>query len=365
MKNSDKRMDGILNPEILFALKQKIGKPLLPKLMSEIPETSNLDAFDFIAMFDDESVDLIGTDEPFGAASTRLNLKARTDITSDFKWDGDYPSHLTIPWVYNAARVLNGGGVLWNCGFPDFSTTFRAVCEDAGLTWRVHKAWFKTNCAPHFRRNNWVSSYEIIWIASKGSWKGRFAFQEQRAMQNWVMETTCTFCGTQYPVYLSNKFDHPKWFAGVKFEQIDPGSIPSFIGTPMTDSLCPGCDNVHPVFLSAQAVFDNKFMAEYVSPITKAGGVRHPTKKPVWLAMELLSVLGGSGDVFLDPFSGQGTFPIEAKRVGMEAYANDFADDGEEEWYKYTKIAMEQVQVQERKEHEENMPQLQESIWNE
>ena len=44
-----------------------------------IGQVYNKDVVEYLSLFPDESVDLILTDEPYGVAETRLNLKSRKD----------------------------------------------------------------------------------------------------------------------------------------------------------------------------------------------------------------------------------------------------------------------------------------------
>jgi site-specific DNA-methyltransferase (adenine-specific) len=272
----------------------------------------NMDVCDYLRLFPDNSVRLILTDEPYGQAGTRLNLKARSDITTDFEWSKlgvlptayddlfikggvkkpALPTHLTTEWVFEAARVLEEHGHLINFGMSEFSGTMRDVAQHAGLIWRASGPWLKTNPAPHFRKNNLRSGYENFFIMSKGTTKGYINFQEQQEMINFLLETTCPHCKAQFPITLSNKYTHPKWFedVGQWFE---------------------------------------------ISPLTNKK-TNHPTEKPEWLLTKLITIYSNEGDLVVDPFGGSGSTSVVAKRLGREWATNDLTP----EWYEHIKERM-------------------------
>ena len=270
----------------------------------------NRDVCEYLSLFPDESVDLIFTDEPYGVAPTKVNLKARTDITTDFKWDKisndlldvyDHlmtgrenkeapriPMHLQNPWVFEAERVLKPHGVLINFGMQEFSATFRDVCRHAGLIWRASGPWIKTNPAPHFRKNNFRSGHETFYFASKGTTKGHINFLEQQEMVNYIIDSKCPNCDSVHPVIFSNKYDQPGWF-----EDVDTWVE--------------------------------------VSPLHGDRQSNHGTEKPPWLLCKFLTIFSNEGDLVLDPFAGSGSTAFEANRLGRNWATNDITD----EWYAF------------------------------
>lgn len=275
----------------------KLERVKLDKLVGRV---YNIDATRYLEQFPDNSVKLILTDEPYGQASTRLNLKERSDITTDFEWGktpelpqeiyGDLivsgtenrlPTSLYTPWVFEAARVLKEpGGILVNFGMAEFTGFFRDLCVHAGLTWRASGPWIKTNVAPHFRRNNLRSAHETFFIASKGVTKGYINFLEQQEMVNFIMDTICPNCNTEYPLVFSNNYQHPEWF----------GDVPWFI-----------------------------------SSLNSKKATKHETEKPEWLLTKFIKIFSNTDDLVIDPFCGSGSTLVVANRLGRKWSGNDLS----------------------------------------
>jgi DNA modification methylase len=257
--------DSIINPNILMRLRTM--QRMLPTRRYHIGEMAygvyNYDACRFLSRFPDESVDLIFTDEPFGCAHTKIEVKGRKSPLLDtmFDWDEDMPLSLLIPWVYEAYRVLKPGGALLNCGFPEWATGYRDVCRDAGFYWKATVAQIISNPRPQARKANFRSSHYNLWWASKGKPK-TFNFQEQQEMRNWQGETICPSCQLSVPMVFSNQYDWPEWIFSARE-----------LGTIWTD----------------------------IGPL---GGAQsnHPTKKPEWLAYKYINIFTEEGDVVVDPF---------------------------------------------------------------
>jgi DNA modification methylase len=286
-----------------------------PLVLSELEGTvHNLDASEYLRLFPDNSVKLILTDEPYGQANTRLNLKARSDITTDFEWGhvpelpdiynglvyedkigARLPTHLYTEWVFEAARVLEEHGILINFGMSEFTGTMRDICVHAGLMWRASGPWIKTNPAPHFRKNNFRSGHETFFVASKGTTKGFINFQEQQEMINWLIDTRCPNCNAEFPVTFSNNYNFPEWSKSV--------------------------ENWNPVWETSNLT--NKKS-------------RHQTEKPDWLLTKFITIFSNPGDMVIDPFGGSGSTSVAAKRLGRKWSTNDMTP----EWYEYIKQRM-------------------------
>lgn len=293
-----------------------------PNLMGKI---SNMDACDYLRLFPNDSVKLIITDEPYGVAPTRINLKMRSDIATDFYWDktqvdklddvyqglvigkndGDVPrlpAHLLNEWVFEAARVLDPLGLLVNFGNAEFTGSFRDVCRVAGLRYRASIPWLKTNVAPHFRKNNFRSGHETIFFASKGVTKGVINFQEQQEMVNFIIDQICPNCKTSYPVVFSNKYDYPRWFENIEHWGEEAFEISSIVANKKTS---------------------------------------HGTEKPEWIIVKYMTIASNKGDLVVDPYVGSGTTAAVAQRLGRVWSANDLSPE-------YVEWATKRVQLQSR-----------------
>lgn len=304
--------------QVLNWLKDRAFHAPAPYAVNPIGEVKQLDVCTYLRYFQDNSVDFIFTDEPYGVSG--LNISG-SDIdaeyqgySSEFEWDklkgipppfldltidSPYeprlPMHLQNEWVFEAARVLKPGGRLINFGMVEFTATFRDVCKVAGLTWRASGPIIKTNVAPHLRKNNFKSGHEHFFFASKGPTKGNIEFLEQTEMRNYQLEQECPLCRTVFPIVLSNMFIEPYWFDEVQWAEI---------GTVNTRKL-----------------------------------TNHPTEKPVWLVDKFLKICSTEESLVVDPFCGGGNLIYEAARMGRKWAGNDLSL----EWSSYARERMNEL----------------------
>lgn len=252
----------------------------------DIPDRwiANMDASEYLGLFPDNSVDMVFTDEPFGIESSIIALRGRKPISKVFDWDGNLPSHLVIPWVFQAHRVLKDGGALVNCGLASWSTTFENVCQLAGLTLRANDVWIKTNPPTRVRHGGFRSAHEMIWIASKGSLRNRIKKEDQATLLNYKLQATCPNCSQHFPINMIRDATMRKreW---------------------------------------ARNQFNNLIhMAPFKHHKNRIG---HETEKPDWMAFFYLWLLSDAGDLVVDPFCGSGRFIEIAAQLGRRISAND------------------------------------------
>lgn len=243
-----------------------------------------LDCVEFLRQLPNESIDMLFTDEPYGVSSGIITFRERKAMSTVFEWDDVLPAHLRMPWVYEANRILKPGGVLVCCGIGSWNSTFEDVCTDAGLNFRCNDVWLKTNSPTRVRHGGFRSAHEMIWVASKGSLNKRMKKGRQQELLNWTIETECPSCDIQFPVVYSNQYElrEEEWAEE--------------LWTPMTH-LGPSKHHAH-----------------------RYG---HPTSKPDWLAAKYIHMLTGENDVVVDPFMGEGTFVVMARRMGRRWVGND------------------------------------------
>lgn len=287
-----------INPRILEDLRDlytesngEIKKPI-DELVGKVCTD---DAVHYLSQFPDNSVDMIFTDEPYGIESAVITFRdnTRKPITMDFDWDGEFPSHISIPWVLQAHRILKDGGVIINCGVSSWSSSFENVCIDAGLTFRAHIIWIKTVTPPRVRLGGWRSAYEVIWVASKGSLRNRMNPVGQQHILNWEIETVCPRCGASHPVIHSANYN-------------------------LLDT----------EYVKAVEDWGDEFL---MSPYIKHQERVHQTQKPEWLAAKFIWMLTKPGDIVVDPFMGSGVFLKMAHTMGRR-----FAGcDKDEQWEKF------------------------------
>lgn len=147
-------------------------------------------------------MDCIITDPPYkisveGSKIIRTykhyNWKRRSDIGLDFgEWDRKWKTNKdyfiwTEEWFKECVRVLKDGA--WIYIFFDKQKTGLFdlwLAPKYGIKARTIYVWVKTNPVPSFRKVNWNSGTEHIWVGSKGSGKLK-NFKEQKYMANYFI----------------------------------------------------------------------------------------------------------------------------------------------------------------------------------
>ena len=121
------------------------------------------DSLTVLRSMDDESVDMVITDQPYGIAyqSGRKEKERRlAKIKNDkapFIW-----------WIYDAARVVKrGGGVLCFARW-DVQQTFMDALRLAGLTVKSVIVWDKKAHGMGDLKGSFAPRYEVIIFAAKG-----------------------------------------------------------------------------------------------------------------------------------------------------------------------------------------------------
>jgi len=163
----------------------------------------------------DESVDLIIADPPYaisqkGKKISRKSLSSKSwkrdmDIRLDFgEWDNfeteDEFFKFTESWFKECVRVLKQKG--WIYIFFDKQKTgyFDLILAPKyKIKSRTIFTWLKTNPCPSFRKVNWLSASEFIWVGSKGSCKLK-NFLNQTEMFNYMITPNKSIYGkTEHP----------------------------------------------------------------------------------------------------------------------------------------------------------------------
>jgi len=110
-----------------------------------------------------EFFDLVLTDPPFELCWSEVSHDTRKDINESLYWD-----QLDLSWVDDVIPYLQkDSSVLAFCS-AELIGSYKQKFESAGLKWRGHIAWHKSNPCP-VHRNVYASSMEYIVWASKGS----------------------------------------------------------------------------------------------------------------------------------------------------------------------------------------------------
>lgn len=173
------------------------------------------DCLEVMKGFPDNYVDMILTDPPYkisikGNKIVRTykhyNCKRRSDIGLDFGdwdryWKTDREYFLwTEKWFKECVRILKDGG--WIYIFFDKQKTGLFdlwLAQKYEIKSRCIYVWVKTNPVPSFRKVNWNSGTEHIWVGSKGDSKLK-NFLYQKYMSNyWISPNASAWKKTNHP----------------------------------------------------------------------------------------------------------------------------------------------------------------------
>ncbi len=198
--------------------------------MSKLDEWKNKvvqgDCLELMKKLPDNSVDLIVTDPPYAISQkgNKLSRKSRSskswkrsmDIKLDFgEWDHFETDEdffeFTENWFKECVRVLKPKGWIYvffdkqKIGYFDLM-----LAPKYGIKSRTIFAWLKTNPCPSFRKVNWVSASEFVWVGSKGKCKLK-NFLKQTEMFNYMLTPNKSIYGktshpTEKPESLIKKF---------------------------------------------------------------------------------------------------------------------------------------------------------------
>ena len=145
----------------------------------------------------DESVDCIITDPPYNISKlndnrdrSKLNspiMRRESPLVYDFgEWDNmnrkDFLEFTKI-WLKECCRVLKEDGCIISFFNKEDISYLNWIAKEYGIRTRTIFTWHKTNPVPSFRKVNYLSACEFIWIGSKGKFK-TFNFKQQKEMHN-------------------------------------------------------------------------------------------------------------------------------------------------------------------------------------
>lgn len=175
------------------------NKPL--RLGYCVNEFINGDCLEIMGHFPNESFDLILTDPPYNISKlndnrdrSKLNspiMRRESPLKYDFgEWDNktreDFIS-FTSNWLKECCRVLRVGGTIISFFNKEDISFLGWEAKKHGVRTRTIFTWCKSNPVPSFRKVNYLSATEFIWIGSKGDKAWTFNFKQQKSMKNYMI----------------------------------------------------------------------------------------------------------------------------------------------------------------------------------
>lgn len=183
------------------------------------------DCLEVLKTLPDESIDAIITDPPYmisqsGKSIGRKSLSSKSwkremNIKLDFGvWDNFHSEeeffNFTESWFKECVRVLKPKGWMYiffdkqKIGYFDL-----LLSKKYGMKGRTIFSWLKSNPVPSFRKVNWLSASEFIWVGSKGECRLK-NFLQQKEMFNYMITPNKSSYGetkhpTEKPIVLIEK----------------------------------------------------------------------------------------------------------------------------------------------------------------
>lgn len=146
----------------------------------------------------DVKVDLIFTDPPYNVSKLNDNrdrskmdspiMRRKKPLNYDFgDWDNMERQEFldfTKEWYSLCVDLLREGGTFISFFSKEDVNYLGWMGKDMGVRYRNTFTWHKTNPVPSFRKVNYLSSCEYIYMGSKGESAWTFNFKQQKEMHN-------------------------------------------------------------------------------------------------------------------------------------------------------------------------------------
>lgn len=182
--------------------------------MLELNKIYCMDVFEFLKQINNKSVDLVLTDPPYNISKendnrdrSKLNspiMRRESPLRYDFgEWDNmsrDGFIDFTKEWLKECCRVLKDGGTIMSFFNKEDINLLGWEAKQYGIRTRTIFTWCKSNPVPSFRKVNYLSATEYLWIGSKGTKAWTFNFKQQKEMKNFMITSNKSAYGeTKHP----------------------------------------------------------------------------------------------------------------------------------------------------------------------
>jgi len=172
------------------------------------------DCIEEMKKLEDNSVDAIITDPPYNISKendnrdrSKLNspiMRRESPLKYDFgKWDNMGRKEFlefTKEWLKECFRILKDGGAIISFFNKEDISYLGWIGKEYGVRTRTNFTWHKTNPVPSFRKVNYLSACEYVWIGSKGKKTWTFNFKKQKEMHNFFETPNSSSYGqTKHP----------------------------------------------------------------------------------------------------------------------------------------------------------------------
>jgi len=128
------------------------------------------DALQLLKEIESKSADLIFADPPYNlSGENHLTCKSgKIAVCNKGSWDQiENVREFNRKWIKECIRVLKDDGTIWISGTLHNHPSIGVILKELNL-WIINDIiWFKPNAPPLIRKNRFVPSTELIWVASK------------------------------------------------------------------------------------------------------------------------------------------------------------------------------------------------------
>lgn len=159
------------------------------------------DCIELMKEIPDNSIDLILTDPPYNISKendnrdrSKLNspiMRRESPLKYDFgNWDNMTREgfiEFTKQWLKECCRILKDGGTLISFFNKEDISLLGWEGKQYGMRTRTIFTWCKSNPVPSFRKVNYLSATEYIYVGSKGTKAWTFNFKMQKEMKNYMI----------------------------------------------------------------------------------------------------------------------------------------------------------------------------------
>jgi len=159
------------------------------------------DCLELMKQIEDNSIDMILVDPPYNISKendnrdrSKLNspiMRRESPLKYDFgEWDNKTREQFlefTQTWLDECCRVLKDGGTIISFFNKEDISFLGWRAKDKGIRTRTIFTWCKSNPVPSFRKVNYLSATEYLWIGSKGTKSWTFNFKMQKEMKNFMI----------------------------------------------------------------------------------------------------------------------------------------------------------------------------------
>ena len=174
----------------------------------------HFDCFELLKELPDNSIDCIITDPPYNISKendnrdrSKLNspiMRRESPLKYDFgEWDNKSRKEFlefTSSWIKECCRVLKDGGTLISFFNKEDISFLGWEAKKCNVRTRTIFTWCKSNPVPSFRKVNYLSATEYVWIGSKGTKAWTFNFKQQKEMKNFMITANKSAYGeTKHP----------------------------------------------------------------------------------------------------------------------------------------------------------------------